>query len=558
MPGSERESNKKRKRAKKRMNTGLFLGFAVCVSVVSIAVAAALHAPAIFADIVTATPPLSAVPVDAVESDTIANRVYIDGISVAGLTVSQALEKLETELRQEQLLIQLNLIHNEIVHTYTLADFNVMHDFQAAVDYAYTIGRENRASGRIDLVSDFFFDSDLVSGVLVKLVNEINQEAVEAQMIREDGEFIITPEVTGFEVKQHLLVEDLVNAINARQPADIIIAVEETVPALTEEIFLSSQDLLGTFSTVVTGNDAGRNQNLINASLKIDNYMVMPGEIFSTNRAFGEMSYANGYRMAPVILNGELVPGMGGGICQVSTGLYIALVHAELRIVERLNHSMRVGYADYGWDATLAGDVIDLRFENDTEYPVLIVAYLENGRSYVHVFGNNSHRSPERRLELFSTITERSDPPEETIIEDDTMAYGERHVQAAARGGVVAELWKIVFEGNTEMYRERVNTSRYRARAAIVRVGTGESAEGAAPAYAPETTVADEVGDPAPPFFQPEPAGQQPEQPGAATEAPPTLTLQEQNPLPPAMPSDLAQFIVPPAAEPDDRPPVVD
>ncbi|MCL2565501.1 MAG: VanW family protein [Defluviitaleaceae bacterium] len=469
MPQPQKNKNKKIKKTKKSWKTAMFLGLVVLMSAVGITVAAALGAPAMIVDMMNPPPP----PVmEVVETYTIADNVYIDGIRVTGLTQDEALQLLNREIRDVELTEEINLVHNDYIFTYTLADFNASHDFQAAIDFAYSIGRGRESSGIVELESAFYFDSDAVSDIMARLVNELNRESRDASMFRENGEFIITPEIVGFEVNQHRLVDDLVNAVRARRSTDIVIEVLESVPELTEVIFERSTDKLGTFYTIITGNDPGRNQNLYNASSKINNYIVLPGEVFSTNRAFGAMTYENGYRLAPVIVNGELVPGMGGGICQISTNLYIAVVFAELRIVERLNHSMRVGYADYGWDATLAGDIIDLRFENDTDYPILIEAYIYENRAYVHIFGHES-RAPGRRLELFSRVIERIPAPEDTIIEDSTMEPGERRVVSPARGGVVAELIKIVFDGDMELYRERVNTSRYRARGAIVRVGPG-------------------------------------------------------------------------------------
>jgi len=515
------------------------MGFAVLVSAAGITVAAALGAPAMIVEMMN--PPSLPMVVEAVEIYTIADHVFIDGISVAGFTKDEALQLLNREVRDIELTYEINLIHNDYIFTYTLADFNGVHDFQAAVEFAYSIGRERESVGRVELESAFYFDSDLVSDAMANLVNELNRESREASMLRENGQFIITPEIVGFEVNQHRLVDDLVRAVRGRRAADIVIEVLESAPELTEAIFARSTDKLGSFYTIITGNDAGRNQNLLNASYKINNYIVLPGEVFSTNRAFGAMTYENGYRLAPVIVNGELVPGMGGGICQISTNLYIALVFAELNIVERLNHSMRVGYADYGWDATLAGDIIDLRFENDTDYPVLIEAYIYGNRAYVHIFGHES-RAPGRRLELFSRIIERIPAPEETIIEDDTMPYGERRVVSQPRGGVVAELIKIVFDGDRELYRERVNISRYRARGAVVRVGTDGLV------VADETSVED-ITNQADPYYTPDYSA--PSEPTTSPEPPP----QDQ---PPRQYRPLTDFNpLPPVVE-EDRPPVID
>ena len=508
-PKAKTNKNKKSKKVAKRRKTGIFVGLFVLVSAAFVVAAAALDAPAIIAEMLN-PPQIEETPsvVETVDTYTIADGVFIDGINVSGLTKDEALQRLAVEVRDIELDRQINISHSDLVFAYTLSDFNVRHDFQAVVDFAYSIGRDREVTTAVvQLASDISFDSGSVSNVISEIVNSVNRESKNASMTRVNGQFVITPEVVGYEVNQQRLVEELVNAINRREAADITLELNTSIPEFTEAIFARSTDRLGSFYTIISGNDPGRNQNLINASYKIDNYMVFPGEIFSTNRAFGPMTYENGYRMAPIIVNGQLVPGMGGGVCQVSTNLYIALVFAEVRIVERLNHSMRVMYVDYAWDATLAGDIIDLRFENDTGYPLTIVAYIVGNRSYVHIYGHE-RRAPGRRLELFSIVTERIPAPEETIIEVATLAPGVREVIAPARGGVVAELHKIVFDGDRELYRERVNISRYRARGAIVHVGIGEPPQyGEAPGPVEGYPEPPYTGTPEPPPYQPPYAG---------------------------------------------------
>jgi len=236
---------------------------------------------------------------------------------------------------------------------------------------------------------------------------------------------------------------------------------------------------LGTYTTYFSPGENGRNINIRNAASKIDGFVLMPGEIFSTNAEFGVMTYENGYRMAPVIVGGVLQDGMGGGVCQVSSTLYVALLYAELRITERLNHSMPVAYIRNGLDATLAGDWIDLKFQNNTNYPVFIEAIVTSNSHTVNVFGFES-RSETRRLEFRIILVETIPPPEENIIEDPDMPYGERRVTITALTGRRYRVYKDVFEDGEFVETVHINNSNYRARAATVRVGTGGA--GAPPA----------------------------------------------------------------------------
>ncbi len=106
---------------------------------------------------------------------------------------------------------------------------------------------------------------------------------------------------------------------------------------------------------------------------------LYPGEVFSTNEHYGITSIENGYASAHVIVDNELVDGLGGGVCQISTNLYNAVLRAELEIVERRNHSLPVGYAPIGFDATLANPYIDFKFRNNYDSPILVCAWIDNG-----------------------------------------------------------------------------------------------------------------------------------------------------------------------------------
>jgi len=183
------------------------------------------------------------------------------------------------------------------------------------------------------------------------------------------------------------------------------------------------------------------------------------------------MTYENGYRMAPVILDGKLEDGMGGGVCQVSSTLYNALLYSELEIVERRNHSLKVGYAEYGFDATLVEGVIDLQFKNDTKYPVFIESYLEDRKIVVNIYGHEVH-PPGRSLKFFNELAEVVPPAEELIIEDENMPEGEAVIITAARNGYRYNVYKIIYEDEKEIGRELVNRSYYRPTRGEKRIGT--------------------------------------------------------------------------------------
>lgn len=158
-------------------------------------------------------------------------------------------------------------------------------------------------------------------------------------------------------------------------------------------------DLLGTFTTYYGTGDTGRCHNIYLAANSISQAVVMPGETFSYNNLIGECSTRTGYKVSTIYLNGELSTGIGGGICQVSTTLYNAVLRANLEIVKRRNHSLSVTYVPLGQDAMVSIGSSDFQFKNNRDYPVKVVAYTGTGSITCQIYGLKNDVEYEVKLE---------------------------------------------------------------------------------------------------------------------------------------------------------------
>lgn len=158
-------------------------------------------------------------------------------------------------------------------------------------------------------------------------------------------------------------------------------------------------DLLSTFTTYYGTGDVNRNTNIALAAKSINNVVLMPGEVFSYNTLIGDCSTKNGYRAATIYLNGELSTGVGGGICQVSTTLYNAVLRSNLEIVQRRNHSLGVTYVPAGQDAMVSIGTSDFQFKNNREYPVKVVAYTGKGSVTCQIYGLKNDTEYEVKLQ---------------------------------------------------------------------------------------------------------------------------------------------------------------
>ena len=142
-----------------------------------------------------------------------------------------------------------------------------------------------------------------------------------------------------------------------------------------------------------------RTTNLILASQKVNGTVLMPGEVFSFNKVVGERTIAKGYKNAAIFVNGEVEDGLAGGICQVSSTLYDAVIAANLEITERYNHSKLTSYLPGGKDATVVWGRLDFQFKNNREYPVKIEMGVQNGVVMANIYGIKSNEEYEINIE---------------------------------------------------------------------------------------------------------------------------------------------------------------
>lgn len=179
--------------------------------------------------------------------------------------------------------------------------------------------------------------------------------------------------------------QDVTNKMN------IAIVLEDRQPVVDEESLGNMGQLAECFTWYNVG-EIDRSYNLGKATAKINTSVVLPGQVFSFNHTVGQRIVENGYRDAMVIVNGKFEPGLGGGICQVSSTLYNACLLAGMKIVERHNHALAVAYVPLGLDATVAYGIQDYRFQNNTAFPVYIKAIAGGGKLSITIYGNLDYK----------------------------------------------------------------------------------------------------------------------------------------------------------------------
>ncbi|WP_317855527.1 VanW family protein [Chakrabartyella piscis] len=428
--------------------------------------------------------------------------VTVAGLDVTGMSADAIALLLEGDASVNRENWTVQLTWQDEKWSYSLEELGVSALTREAAEAAYTYGRSGDqaenvatihglATQGVNFAVAYDIDTQNLVDILADLQEDIDQEMVEATMTREDGAFVVTEDQTGrtldvlatknaiLSMMETMLAEDA-SGVNSGS-VELLVTVEE--PTYTEELFLESQDLIGTFYTTYTFSDLNRNTNLEVGCAYINGTIIMPDEEFSANEGLGEQTAERGYKDAGVYENGKVVSGMGGGVCQITTTLYNAAIFAEIEIVQRYAHSMPVGYVPLGRDAAVAGTYKDVVIKNDTEYPIYLEAFAVDGELRVNLYGYEIHEEG-RTLEYKTVWDKTVEKPAEIITEDPEMYEDERVVTYSGQTGSVISVYKLVYQDGELISEDFFNKSTYISVADEVTVGT-KVREETTPTYVP-------------------------------------------------------------------------
>lgn len=309
--------------------------------------------------------------------------------------------------------------------------------------------------------------------VLNEKISGLLNSPVNASLTLDGEKTVIIEDEPGEEVDFDATVENINRCImedDMESPAEAAVVTERKNADIRTEDLEEITDVLGTFTTDYSGGDAGRTLNVETGASHIGGTLTEPGEEISADALMAPYTEENGYAMAASYENNEVVESMGGGICQVSTTLYNALLRAEIEITERNAHSMLVSYVEPSMDAAIAGDVKDLKFRNNLENPIYIEAVLSGGTVTFRIYGKET-RDLNRTVEYVSETLETTESDETRFVATED-PVGTTYTQDSGHKGLTACLWKIVYENGEEISKEQINYSSYLASGKTVAVGT--------------------------------------------------------------------------------------
>ena len=234
-----------------------------------------------------------------------------------------------------------------------------------------------------------------------QIYHEIYKEPVDAYYTKEP--FSVYPSENGIDF--NISLEEAKAIIHSQEKDEYSIPLKIIYPKISTNMIGTEAfpDLLSTFSTHYATSNRNRTTNLILAANKINGTVLMPGEIFSYNKVVGARTISAGYKEAPIYVQGRVEDGLGGGICQITSTLYNAVIYANLEITQRTNHQFVPSYVTASRDATVVYGALDFQFKNNRNYPIKLVCSVSNGIANFQIFGMKQEDEPEVQISSYET-----------------------------------------------------------------------------------------------------------------------------------------------------------
>ena len=413
----------------------------------------------------------------------IAYGVESHGIVLSGLTPASAEEKLAAYCQKNFSGQVLSLTYNDRCWRVAAADIDLQTDPAATAAEAYSIGRSGNIAVNLwqSIVTAWrgrsirlavTYDEARLQNILQQIAQSVNEPSANARCeLKSNGQIERIPEKTG----KNLTINDFAtvlrtNLLALNLPQSVALPVEASAPAIRNSDLQAIDSVLSSYSTHFNSGNFNRTQNIRIGAESINGSLVPPEQILSFNDTAGHRVAAAGYKEAPVIIDGETVPGIGGGICQVSSTLYNAVLLANLKSVERNVHFYPSSYVPIGFDATVADDLLDFKFQNTGKHNLYILTEVIGDTLTIYILGNKSDR-PAYQLALDS-VTDKIIPPETVIHYSNDLPRGVRRIESNGSNGYIVSAYRRKLQNGQEIGRELLHRDEYSAQDRILLVGT--------------------------------------------------------------------------------------
>ncbi|HWQ71832.1 MAG TPA: VanW family protein [Desulfitobacteriaceae bacterium] len=401
--------------------------------------------------------------------------VRIGGIAVGGCDRVQALEALEGALAKVK-SIPVSFYKDDYIYQAQLGDLIMPVDLNSLVESAWqNEQKRNWYSGlasinlnhKVEYPVNFSYNPQKVAELMQVWDKKLGRTTKDAYLEIDGQGLLVIKEQAGEVINESATFQTLPASLAESGEIRLPIAVERQEPKITAAM-LQDMVQLSVYSTYYNTAEKNRSHNLGLAATSINKSLVKPGEVFSYNGTVGPRTPERGYLEAKIIVGNKYESGLGGGICQVSSTLYNAVLLAGLGIMERYYHNLAVAYVPMGRDATVDYGHLDFKFQNNTAAPVYVRSISQGGKLTVSIYGNAKYK---QKIEITNVVNQTI--PFNTITENDsTLEPGEQKVVQEGKPGYKVSAFRSTYDPNGKLITtEQLSQDFYQPLDKLILVG---------------------------------------------------------------------------------------
>ncbi len=401
-------------------------------------------------------------------------NIYVNNIDLSHLYKDEAKNKIENYISTKKIL---TLKYKDKEYKLNTDNIGVKYNIDNVINEAFLIGRDKDFitntknkfklnSGEKKIIKlNYTYDKKKLDNYISSISKEINIKPKDANVELINDKLIYKKELYGLKVNENLLKKLILDNVNKLSVNKINISTEVVKTKYSYENLNKINTVLGTYETKFNPNVENRVNNIKVASNAINNTILNPGEEFSFNKYVNSNYTKKLFKSAPVIVNGKLEQGIGGGICQVSSTLYNAVLYSGLEVTKVRNHSIPSSYIDKGRDATVSHGDLDFRFKNNLKSPILITNKVENDKVITTIYGElKSKKDIDIETEIVESI------PNKVIVKNSNKLYkDQKYIEEKGEKGYKVKTYRIYKENNR---RELITENYYPPRDKIIVYGS--------------------------------------------------------------------------------------
>jgi vancomycin resistance protein YoaR len=410
--------------------------------------------------------------------DRIYSGVLVEGTDMGGCTREQVLQFLnawQAKLQEKTLIA----CYKDVKFQIGAGDIDLKADTGQANGEIWNFGRTGAWWERIRRIWEAAQNSYRITVLLrynenklAKILDgwrqKIDKAPRNAVLSMASGEII--PQEQGVRLEEAALSRALLKAFQEPNENIVVMPVVPVFPKITTDALKQAgiRKALSIYSTTFNGEDSNRTANIKEAAERVNGQLLYPGDVFSFNSVVGPREKKYGFKEALEIADGEFVPGIGGGVCQVSSTLYNAVLLADLEIMERYNHSKPLNYVPLGQDAAVAYNVLDFKFRNNTAIPLMVLAEVRNNKLTVGIYGRQRLKEQvEIAVANMEVIL-----PNVVKKEDPRLPIGESKLETKGKDGYKVTTVRVIRKNGKEIRREVLAEDSYLPDDTVIKIGT--------------------------------------------------------------------------------------